>query len=476
MTIVESKDPPETSPESNHFKITDQIGRMPMVFIGIALMAVVGWVLAAVFIGTGKTSTETATEDAARQLIGDVTDSDYVAILEQVDTSDLPLLGLLISETTDRAPEDITVFEPDADLKKSRVAEEFVRSYFPTLKKTLSESNIKSLDSRKLSNGQCVVAVYSFDRPDPFPLMMIKSGDDWKLDLSAMLVMTNAGETSSYVIDSVRELLKDPTEEDAARAVAVMGAAEGLEEKYDLWLEPEAKSLLSAEVALGISRGKALTSEFTDLFSEAKAALKKETGSEEASKSMPESEPTPIPPEITTIEGEGEQVTVPFKLKQGLVIIHFEYAGSGLFTVTLMDDKGSPLGQVADYRGSVSGSQALGVAMGTYVFRVESPGPWKLGIEQPAPAQAPSPPQTFTGEGPVATPFFQTQGGPISLKMEHAGRGDFVVTIVELGGNAVALMANENGPFDASKLVSLKSGIFYLLNVDASGPWSITIE
>ncbi|MBK5092099.1 MAG: hypothetical protein JJE48_01100 [Actinobacteria bacterium] len=473
---MESKETPETSPEFIHFKITEHIGIMPMILIAIAVLAVAGWVLAAVFIGTGKTSAETASEDATQELIQDVTDGDYGAILEQVDTSDLPLLGLLISETTERAPEEIHIFEPDADLKKSRVAEEFVRGYFPTLKKSLSEGNIKSLDSNKLSNGQCLVAVYSFDRPDPYPIMMIKSGDDWKLDLSAMLVMTNAGETSSYVIDSARELLKNPTEEDAARALAIMEAAEGLEEKYDLWLEPRAKSLLPVEVASGIARGKALASEFEGLLDEAKATLKKVTGSEESTESTPEPEPIPIPPEIKTIEGEGEQVTAPLELKQGLAIIHFEHPGAGRFTVTLMDGKGSPLGQVADYLGSVSGSQALGVAEGTYMFKVESLGPWKVGTEEPMPAQAPYPPQTFTGEGPIATPFFQTRGGPITVKMEHAVDGDFVVTIVELGGNAVALMAHEDGPFSGSKLVSLKSGIFYLLNVGTRGPWSITIE
>lgn len=474
--MVDSKEPSEDTAGRNGSRDAVHIGKMPVILICIAVLAVAGWALAAVFMGTGKTSDETAAEDVTLELIKNITDGDYQAILGQVDTGDLPLLGLLVSETTERAAGDVNIIEPSADLAKSRVAEEFARSYFPTLRNTLSESNIKTLEGAKLADGHILVAVDSFDRPGSYPVMMTKSGGDWKLDLSAMLVMANRGGSSRYVIESVNELLDDPNEKDAARAVAIMEAAGGLEEKYDLWLEPAAKEILSADAVSGITAGKALTAEFESLMDEARAALKKETGSEKPGESTPEPEPVPIPPEITTIEGEGEQVTAPFEIDQGLAVIHFEYVGGGRFTVTLMDEKGSALGQVADQRGPVSGSQAVGLAEGSYMFRVETAGPWTLGVEQPAPAQAPYLPQTFTGEGPVATPFFQAPGGPISLKMEHSGDGAFVVTVMELGGNSVALVANESGPFSGYRLVSLKSGIYYLLNVEARGPWSIAIE
>ncbi len=467
--------PDEEKPEQVRFKLSDHMGRTTMVLIVIAVLAVAGWVLAAIFIGTGNISDETSVETATERLIEYVTDGDYDSILRAIDMSDPQLLGILISETTERSPQEIVIYQPDVELVSSRIAGEFIRSYFPTLKTSLAKSNIDYLDSQKLSDGQYLVAVHSFDRPEPFPLIMIKSGDTWKLDLNAMLVMDNDGQTSRYVTDSVRALLAEPNKENASKAVAIMDSVISLDQKYDLWLEPAAKALLPVEVANGISRGKKLISGFPDLREEAEAALEEVSGSKEPS-TEPEPEPTPIPPEMVTIEGEGSQVTDKFDLKQGLATIHFDHEREGRFRLTILDSEEQPLGQVADYYGEISGSQAVGLAEGTYALKVETRGPWTVGVEEPTPAQAPYPPQSFNGEGPVATPFFQTKGGPVSFKMEHGGNSGFVVTVIELGGNAAALMANASGPFQASKLVSLKAGIFYLLNVEATGPWAITIE
>ncbi|MBN2167723.1 MAG: hypothetical protein JW738_00645, partial [Actinobacteria bacterium] len=66
--------------------------------------------------------------------------------------------------------------------------------------------------------------------------------------------------------------------------------------------------------------------------------------------------------------------------------------------------------------------------------------------------------------------------GPQDISMEYNGEGDFVVTIVELGGTAVELVANEKGPYAGNKEVSLRSGIYYLFDVQADGPWLIKIE
>ena len=144
--------------------------------------------------------------------------------------------------------------------------------------------------------------------------------------------------------------------------------------------------------------------------------------------------------------------------------------------VTLSDQSGQDLETVAETERSLTGSKAVGVPAGTYFLRVQSSGSWTIGIEKPAPVSVPFPPQSYSAGGPLATPFFQTMGGPVTVTMNYQGSGNFVVVVLESGGRAVDLAANKTGPYQGAHLVSLRSEVNYLLNVEADGPWTIDIK
>ena len=75
---------------------TKDLGFMRVATVVIAILAVIGWVMAALFLDTGATDNEAETESLAEALIENVTEKEYVAILDLIDDSDLPLLQLLV--------------------------------------------------------------------------------------------------------------------------------------------------------------------------------------------------------------------------------------------------------------------------------------------------------------------------------------------------------------------------------------------
>jgi hypothetical protein len=449
-----------------------KMGWIPIAAIVIAVLAVVGWVLVGAFIGTGESSDEVETEAVAEDVIDNVTNEDFEAIFDDLDSSDQPLVGLLISGATEQDPGDILILKPDADLRDKDVTREFVEEYFASIKKYLQKGDVKSIDSRKLvEESNYVVAVHSFDSDVAFPLMEINTGDGWKVDLSSLLLISSGGTASAYIRDSVEALLAKPTTARCEKALKILDAAGGLEEKYDLCLMPETESLLSSEVVEGLTEGKEVTQRFERLRLKAEELEKMASSSDDDS--IGEAE---LPQQKPPIVGEGDTVTAPFDLNQGLVIFHFDYQAEGWFSVGLLTESGREVDRTESLQGPLVASNALGVRKGTYVLEVKAQGPWTVGIEEPAPLAVRYPPLSCEAAGPVATPFFQTRGGPLMFTMDFKGDGDFVVTVMEAGGNSIALVANETGPFNGSRLVSLRRDVNYLLNVEADGPWAISID
>lgn len=474
-TQAPSEDTPAVDKNSNDDEsqtVGHHIGWIPIAAIVIAIVAVVSWVLVGVFIGTGPSSDEVDTEAVATDVIDNVTDENYDAIMDDLDNSDQPLLGLMMSEATEQDPGDILILEPDADLRDRIMTREFVEGYFASIGKYLQKGNTKSIDSRKLvPESNYVVAIHSFDSDMAFPLMEINAGDGWKVDLSALLLMSSGGMTSLYVINSVEALLADPTKESCDKAIEILEAASGLEEKYDLWLMPEAESLLTSEVVAGLTEGKKLAQRFDGLLVKAEEVRKTASSSEDPD--IGETEPPPPRPPIT---GDGDMISSPFDLGQGLVVFHFDYKAGGYFSAAILTESGQQVDRLECAEGPMMGSKAIGVPAGTYVLDVKAQGPWSIGIEEPAPVAVQYPPLSYGAEGSMATPFFQTEGGPLLVTMNCVASGDFVVTVMEAGGNSVALLANETGPFQGTRIISLRSDVNYLLNVEACGPWTISIN
>ena len=111
------------------------------------------------------------------------------------------------------------------------------------------------------------------------------------------------------------------------------------------------------------------------------------------------------------------------------------------------------------------------------------PQPVQKPTPPPAPKSAPPPPVkveplpiNLSGGGQQASQKFTLEKGLSIFKLTYSGSGHFGVWLLDSEGNNVDLLANNTGSFNGSKAVGIVSAGMYLLDVSASGPWTVTIE
>lgn len=100
---------------------------------------------------------------------------------------------------------------------------------------------------------------------------------------------------------------------------------------------------------------------------------------------------------------------------------------------------------------------------------------------EPTPESIPaqSEPETFdlSGSGPEATSTFKLEKGLSIFTMTYTGSSNFIVWLMDANtGQNVELLANAIGSFDGSRSVGVKSDGDYILNIQADGPWQVTVE
>lgn len=92
-----------------------------------------------------------------------------------------------------------------------------------------------------------------------------------------------------------------------------------------------------------------------------------------------------------------------------------------------------------------------------------------------APPQPPEP-QHFTGHGQQVSPLFRLAEGLAIFRITHDGEKYFSIWLMDSQGNRVDLLANMSGKFEGSKGVGIGTGGFYVLNIEADGNWTVTVE
>ncbi len=82
----------------------------------------------------------------------------------------------------------------------------------------------------------------------------------------------------------------------------------------------------------------------------------------------------------------------------------------------------------------------------------------------------------FSGIGQEATELFSLEKGLHVFEMKHSGSGHFGVRLLDSDGNYIELLANDVGNFDGSKAAKVERDGNYILDISASGNWSIVIK
>ncbi|MBN1432278.1 MAG: hypothetical protein JW931_05855 [Methanomicrobiaceae archaeon] len=92
------------------------------------------------------------------------------------------------------------------------------------------------------------------------------------------------------------------------------------------------------------------------------------------------------------------------------------------------------------------------------------------------------PPQTFTGTGNQATPFFQINAGTYNIAIKSENCGYTAVHLIDYYGNPLmeddlqTPLAWHEGTYDDSVVMAVSEDNNYLFNVVCDGEWTVSIE
>jgi hypothetical protein len=85
-------------------------------------------------------------------------------------------------------------------------------------------------------------------------------------------------------------------------------------------------------------------------------------------------------------------------------------------------------------------------------------------------------PVKFSGTGRQASEKFTLQQGLAIFRVNYEGESNFVVSLMNSEGEEVQTLFNEIGAYEAARGFAINKAGEYLLNVQARGPWTFTIE
>lgn len=190
--------------------------------------------------------------------------------------------------------------------------------------------------------------------------------------------------------------------------------------------------------------------------------------------SAPSSAAPPTGPIL--LSGGGSETTEQFTLAQGVAVSQMTYSGGTRFRAEMLDASGQVVDVLADVTSNLTGSTATGVSAGQYSVNVTAVGAWEIDIVQSVPQVVPFTPLAFTGTQPVATPYFQSSGKNTNFAMNFTGTSKFTVKLLNSTGQTVQVIADVTGPYNATAVVPLASGVRYLIDVEAAGAWTINVN
>lgn len=140
----------------------------------------------------------------------------------------------------------------------------------------------------------------------------------------------------------------------------------------------------------------------------------------------------------------------------------------------LVNDRGREVELLVNTIGSYNGVSGIGVKEGEYLIDIDVPSSWAVEIEQPRPATARTPPQSYSGDSPdVLGPLQLT--GLTRVAMTYTGQSNFIVYLQNDRGQTIDLLANEIGHVRGSTAVPGDGGIYWL-TVEAEGAWAIKVQ
>jgi hypothetical protein len=178
--------------------------------------------------------------------------------------------------------------------------------------------------------------------------------------------------------------------------------------------------------------------------------------------------------ESQEFEGQGSKKQT-FKAGGGLTIFTLKHTGRANFVVQYGSGENNNL--LVNEIGNYEGSKAVGLPVGDYTLDIATRGQWSVKIDQSVPTEAPLPPKKLKGDRAAASEFFSLKAGPAKFRLTYKGAGLFAPQLINAAdGTVVTLLANELSDFTGDKTVEIFADGIYVVDVTASGPWTIDVS
>jgi hypothetical protein len=185
------------------------------------------------------------------------------------------------------------------------------------------------------------------------------------------------------------------------------------------------------------------------------------------------------------LSGSGTDVSATVTLGAGVLLAQLTHTGAGTFTVKLLDAAGAEVVELADGSGPWVGSRAVVLPeTGEYVAEVTADGDWQIELDarDPATSIVSELPFEQTGAGSQAVYFVRVPPGEHTLAASHDGLAGFSVSVISSDGAFSDEVIASSGevdttePFTVPEPPSDESDMFLLIDIRASGNWTIRIE
>ena len=175
-----------------------------------------------------------------------------------------------------------------------------------------------------------------------------------------------------------------------------------------------------------------------------------------------------MPPAPIVVAGEGQTVSDPTEIPQGVYRLNLSHVGERNFIVRSFAPDGGEEG-VTNVIGAYEGQELLVSEGGAWTFEVNADGRWTILVEPIGFDDSSA--TGIEGSGDVITNLFTpTTEGPVPYNFTHDGQRNFIVRLICAGGTDGA--QNEIGSIEASAMARFSEGPC-LWDVNADGNWSI---
>ncbi|MGP5640663.1 hypothetical protein ACTXPS_14605 [Brachybacterium tyrofermentans] len=185
----------------------------------------------------------------------------------------------------------------------------------------------------------------------------------------------------------------------------------------------------------------------------------------------PEPEPEPEQIDAPSFTGSGSDVVMLDPLGEAVFYAEVTHDGTGNVALWSVDGNGQDIDLLVNEIGNYSGQVAINFSEEPSALRVEADGDWTITFHHLNEAPRWDGSDTYEATGDSLVIVDGVADGLTPVTLTHAGESNFAIWA--WGKSSPDLIVNEIGRYDGTTLLPDGS---LVLQVDADGPWTISVE